>query len=183
MAERILSPYKFTITTLNDGKSCVDNIKEGNEYDMIFLDHMMPNMDGIQVLHILHKLEGYNIPPIVALTANAITGNKEMYLKEGFDEYLPKPINIAELDKLINKYFNQGEKRNINNIERTTTISEPIQNDSEKLAKLKDKGIDVEAALSYVGDMRNFNDMLQEFYKEIDAKIDKLEKCSSFFKK
>ena len=45
------------------------------------------------------------MPPIIALTANAITGMKEMYLKEGFDEYLSKPINIAELDKLINKYF------------------------------------------------------------------------------
>ena len=72
---------------------------------MIFLDHMMPEMDGIETMHILRKLDGYNMPPIVALTANAITGMKEMYLKEGFDEYLSKPINIAELDKLINKYF------------------------------------------------------------------------------
>ena len=51
-------------------------------------------------------MEDYDIPPVVALTANAITGMKEMYLKEGFDEYLSKPININELDKLINKYFN-----------------------------------------------------------------------------
>ena len=72
---------------------------------MIFLDHMMPEIDGIKKLHILKKLEGYDIPPIVALTANAITGMKEMYLKEGFDEYLSKPINVAELNKLINKYF------------------------------------------------------------------------------
>ena len=72
---------------------------------MIFLDHMMPEIDGIKTLHILKKLEGYDIPPIVALTANAITGMKEMYLKEGFDEYLSKPINVAELNKLINKYF------------------------------------------------------------------------------
>ena len=76
-----------------------------NNYDMIFLDHMMPEMDGIETMHILRKLDGYNMPPIVALTANAITGMKEMYLKEGFDEYLSKPINITELDKLINKYF------------------------------------------------------------------------------
>ena len=61
----------------------------------------MPNMDGIDVVHILLKLEDYKIPPIVALTANAITGTKEMYLKEGFDEYLPKPININDMDKLI----------------------------------------------------------------------------------
>lgn len=68
---------------------------------------MMPEMDGIETLHILKKLDGYELPPIVALTANAITGMKEMYLKEGFDEYLSKPINIAELNKLINRYFDK----------------------------------------------------------------------------
>ena len=105
VAEKILTPYKFSITTLNGGRECVDNIKEGNKYDMIFLDHMMPVLDGIEVLHILEKLDSYDIPPVVALTANAITGMKEMYLNEGFDEYLAKPINISELDKIINKYF------------------------------------------------------------------------------
>ena len=105
VAEKILTPYKFSITTLNGGRECVDNIKEGNKYDMIFLDHMMPELDGIEVLHILEKLDSYDIPPVVALTANAITGMKEMYLNEGFDEYLAKPINISELDKIINKYF------------------------------------------------------------------------------
>ena len=70
----------------------------------------MPQMDGIEVLHILKSLDGYKLPPIVAVTANAITGMREMYLKEGFDEYLPKPINTKDLDILINKYFNKEEK-------------------------------------------------------------------------
>ena len=60
---------------------------------------------GIEVLHILKSLESYNIPPIGALTANAITGMKEMYLEEGFDEYLSKPINIGDLNKLLENYF------------------------------------------------------------------------------
>ena len=105
VASRLLEAYKFKIDTATGGKECVYKVKEGNHYDMIFLDHMMPEIDGIKTLHILKKLEGYDIPPIVALTANAITGMKEMYLKEGFDEYLSKPINVAELNKLINKYF------------------------------------------------------------------------------
>ena len=91
--------------TLNNGKDCIDLIKSGEEFDMIFLDHMMPGLDGIEVLHILKSLETYNIPPIIALTANAITGMKEMYLNEGFDEYLSKPINISELNKLLEKYI------------------------------------------------------------------------------
>ena len=105
VAKRILDKYKFQITTLNNGKSCVDLIKSGEEFDMIFLDHMMPGMDGIEVLHILKSLKSYDIPPIVALTANAITGMREMYLKEGFDDYLSKPINISDLNKLLEKHF------------------------------------------------------------------------------
>ena len=110
VAEKLLSSYKFNIDTLNNGKDCVYKIKEGQEYDMIFLDHMMPEMDGIEVVHILRKLEDYNIPPIVALTANAITGVKEMYLSEGFDEYLPKPINVVDLNKIIIKYFDKNRQ-------------------------------------------------------------------------
>lgn len=108
VAEKLLQPYKFSITTMTSGKECIDAIKKQEEYDIIFLDHMMPEMDGIQVLHILKKLDGYKVPPIVALTANAITGMKEMYINEGFDEYLSKPISTSELNKLINKYF-KGE--------------------------------------------------------------------------
>ena len=107
VAKRILSKYKFTIETVTNGKDCVYKIKEGQQYDMIFLDHMMPEMDGIEVVHILRKLEDYNIPPIIALTANAITGARDMYLKEGFDEYLSKPINLAELNQIIKRYFGQ----------------------------------------------------------------------------
>ena len=61
----------------------------------------------IEVLNILKKLESFDIPPIVAMTANAIAGMKEYYLKEGFDEYLAKPINGEDLNRLINKYFKE----------------------------------------------------------------------------
>ena len=105
VASRILSKYNFDIETVETGKDCVYKVKSDQHYDMIFLDHMMPEMDGIEVLHILKKLDGYDLPPIVALTANAITGMKEMYLREGFDEYLSKPINLSELNKVITKYF------------------------------------------------------------------------------
>ena len=105
VASRILERYKFDIDTSESGKDAIYKVKSGNDYDIIFLDHMMPEMDGIETMKILKKLDGYNIPPIVALPANAITGVKEMYLNVGYDEYLSKPININELDKIIEKYF------------------------------------------------------------------------------
>ena len=109
VASRLLSKYGFSIETVTNAKDCINNVKMEKHYDMIFLDHMMPEMDGIEAIHILRKLEDYQLPPIIALTANAITGMKEMYLSEGFDEYLSKPINIAELNKIINKYFFQNK--------------------------------------------------------------------------
>lgn len=107
VTKRILEPYKFNVKTLTSGRECIYSIKAENKYDMIFMDHMMHDLDGIETLHKLKKLDGYVIPPVVALTANAISGMREMYLNEGFDEYLSKPIKPNELNSLIKKYFDK----------------------------------------------------------------------------
>ena len=83
----------------------IEKIKGGARYDLIFLDHMMPLMDGIQTLKTLKNLEGVKVPPVIALTANAMVGMKEFYLKEGFDGYISKPINREELQVLLNNIF------------------------------------------------------------------------------
>lgn len=103
--EMILAKYNFEIETLDNAKDCIYKIKAEEKYDMILMDHMMPEIDGIEAVHILRSLEGYDLPPIIILTANVITGMKEAYIKEGFDDYLAKPINIPELEKLLNKYI------------------------------------------------------------------------------
>lgn len=101
--ERILSQYKFNITTVLTGLEAIELVKNNN-YDLILLDHMMPGMDGIEVIHVLSKLD-INMPPIIALTANSYSGLREMYIKEGFTDYLCKPINQKELNKLLSNYF------------------------------------------------------------------------------
>ena len=107
VAHKLISKYNFQIDEVTSGMECMNKLKEGINYDIIFLDHMMPEMDGIEVLHAIKGLRDYKTPIIVALTANAISGVKEMYLNEGFDEYLSKPINISELNKIIKKYFSK----------------------------------------------------------------------------
>ncbi len=103
--KRLLSAYNIEAETISDPEVCIYKMKEGNHYDLIFLDHIMHNMTGVELLKVLRGLQGYDIPPIVMLTANAIAGVREMYLKEGFDEYLSKPIDINELDKIINIFL------------------------------------------------------------------------------
>ncbi len=103
LASRLLKQYNFEIFSATSGGECVDLVKK-NKYDIIFLDHMMPEMDGITTMRIL-KNSGYVIPPVVALTANSYSGLRDVYLKEGFSDYLSKPINFKELNKLINNFF------------------------------------------------------------------------------
>ena len=107
VAERILSDYKFHITCISSGEECLARLQQGQKYDLIFLDHMMPGMDGIETLHKIKELQGIRIPPVVALTANAMVGMKELYLKEGFVGYISKPINRDDLQVLLNNIFCQ----------------------------------------------------------------------------
>lgn len=104
VALRLLSHYNFEIDELTSGIDCIEKIKSGAHYDLLLLDDMMPKMSGVQSLQKLKELPNYNIPT-VALTANALSGMREQYIAKGFDDYLAKPIEKEELDKILAKYL------------------------------------------------------------------------------
>ena len=104
VATRLLSDYKCIIETFDNGFSCVEKHEVGAHYDLILMDDMMPKMSGVETFHKLKEIEGFNTP-VVALTANAISGMREKYLAEGFDDYLSKPIDKKELQKVLNKFL------------------------------------------------------------------------------
>ena len=104
IASNFMKPYGFAIDEANSGLEALEKTKI-NSYDLIFLDIMMPEMDGIETLRNLKKLPNFNVPTI-ALTADAIEGSKEKCLNEGFNEYISKPINKQILDDIINKFIN-----------------------------------------------------------------------------
>lgn len=106
LTQRILSRYKLQTKIVNSASECINLIKVDERFDMIFMDIIMKDIDGIETLHILKDLEGYQLPKIVALTANALPGMKEKLLKEGFDDYISKPIDKNELERIINKFLN-----------------------------------------------------------------------------
>jgi CheY-like chemotaxis protein len=94
-------PYELKITSASSGYSAIENIKNGNVYDIIFMDHMMPEMDGIETTKRIREL-GYS-HPIVALTANAVSGQADIFLKNGFDDFISKPIDLRQMNMLLNK--------------------------------------------------------------------------------
>ena len=100
---RMLEQYNADTSSCKSGKECIDLV-EKNKYDAIFLDHMMPGMDGIETLGKLRDLYE-ELPPVVALTANASSGIREEYKNEGFYDYLAKPIDKGELSKLLFNIF------------------------------------------------------------------------------
>ena len=105
---KVLNRFNCTdIDLANDGFECIDKVMN-NKYDIILLDDMMPKISGSETLKKLKEIDGFNTP-VVALTANAITGMRESYIAQGFDEYLAKPLEREELVKVLNKLlFNTG---------------------------------------------------------------------------
>ncbi|MGM9834521.1 MAG: ATP-binding protein [Bacilli bacterium] len=104
VASKLLESFKIKIETCDSGYSCLDKIQNFEKFDLILLDDMMPKMSGTETLQKLKEITGFNTP-VVALTANAISGMKEKYLGLGFDEYLAKPIDKQELTRVLNKFF------------------------------------------------------------------------------
>ena len=105
IASRLLQAYKVTIESATSGRESIEKVKD-TKYDLILLDHMMPDMDGIATLNAM-KTSTKELPPVIALTANSYSGIREKYIEEGFDDYLAKPINYRDLNKLIRKYFKE----------------------------------------------------------------------------
>ena len=110
----LLSKTKAEVTCILSGEEMLKLICE-RHFDLIFLDHMMPNMDGIETLNISKTLENNKSMdvPVIALTANAIVGAKEMYIEAGFDDYLSKPVKSEALMDIIEKYISKDKIKEI----------------------------------------------------------------------
>ena len=103
IAKRLLVKFGFTVETCLSGQECIELAKE-KKYDIIFLDHMMPGMDGVETLNHLKEEHG-QIPPTIALTANASDDSRSEYMNLGFTDYLTKPIDTKGLDKILKRLF------------------------------------------------------------------------------
>ncbi|MCL1807935.1 MAG: ATP-binding protein [Oscillospiraceae bacterium] len=101
VAKGLISPYGIKSDSAGSGFEAIEKVKNGKVYDIIFMDHMMPKMDGIEATKLIRSM-GYE-HPIVALTANAVAGQADIFLGNGFDDFISKPIDIRQLNTILNK--------------------------------------------------------------------------------
>jgi len=120
VVEGLLAPYKVTVDTCLSGAEAIDLIEHQN-YDIVFMDHMMPEMDGIEATAIIRgwKKESEdretvsNAVTIVALTANAVSGMKELFIENGFNDFLAKPIEVSKLDKILERWIPDAKRKKV----------------------------------------------------------------------
>ena len=160
------------------GEQCLEFVRE-KAYDLIFLDHMMPDLDGITTLHRMREWKEYPCKdtPVIALTANAVTGAREMYLKEGFHNFLSKPVNPEKLEKLIMEtipkdkvLYGEGKKASFE-----AGAQENVKDRAEEMILPDLEGIDWNYARIYCKDTDILMDTVNLFYDTIEAEAAQLE--------
>ena len=165
----LLKQTRMKIDTAVSGFECLDLVQK-NKYDIIFLDHRMPKMDGIETLQEMKKLS--NNPnantPVISLTANAISGAREEYMKAGFQDYLTKPINSAQLEELIMKYLPADKISSADS--KQAEEEKPI----EKLPDWVNKviGLNVKEGIEHCGDVDSYMNALKVFAHSIPSAAD-----------
>ena len=186
----LLKETRVKVDEAESGQECLDKVVR-KHYDMIFLDHMMPEMDGVETLKRMKKLidNKSKDTPVIALTANAVSGSRELYISEGFDEYLSKPIVSDKLEKLIITFL---PKELVKAADKKSKAGLIEAKDKEKPADKSDldkkeignevelpeiEGIDWQFALSHVPDKELIRDTVTAFYVSMDKDADYLENC------
>ncbi|MDR2569051.1 MAG: response regulator [Oscillospiraceae bacterium] len=111
VAKILMRPYSLQFDTVTSGFEAIDKVNDGNVYDIIFMDHMMPKMNGMETTKLLRD-SGYTAP-IVALTANALVGQEDVFLQNGFDAFISKPIDTEQLDNVLNTYIRDKQPAGI----------------------------------------------------------------------
>ncbi len=160
----LLKRTKMRITTADSGSRCLELVQK-ERYHIIFMDHMMPEMDGIETLHEIRKLsDSPNIDtPVIVLTANALSGAREGYLKEGFADFLTKPIDGDLLEQTTEKYLPK-ELVIRAKADRRQSKGESVKTDHEKYLQY---GIFIENGLSHAkGDAEMYLELVRMFIRE-----------------
>ncbi|MDR3321228.1 MAG: response regulator [Synergistaceae bacterium] len=163
VAEGLLAPYMVKVDTCESGEKSLLLIRR-KRYDLVLMDHMMPDMDGIEAANGMRAL-GVRAP-IVALTANAVSGMREMFLENGFDDFLSKPIEMAKLNELIEKWVPLGARK-----PKINEKDEPGETFSMEI-----DGVDAARGMAMTGgDDANYRSVLELYCRDAESRMGFLE--------
>ncbi|MCR4589206.1 MAG: response regulator [Lachnospiraceae bacterium] len=172
VAKGLLAPLKMQIDTAANGKEGVEKIMS-NDYDMVFMDHMMPVMDGVEALERIRQARGgrYAELPVIALSANATAEAEAMFREKGFTDFIAKPIKLRELSRSLREWLPAGKIREAGVVAK----EEPVE---EKEITIPDEieGLDVQNGIEYCGGPALFLKCMVIFYKIIDKNTTKIRK-------
>lgn len=188
--EQLLKKTCVQVDTCLSGSACLEMVRL-EHYDVILLDHMMPEMDGIETLDILKHMKDNRCQdtPVIALTANAIVGVREMYIEKGFDDYLSKPVEGHDLEAMLKRYIPPEKMKIISEVEQHTPAKSEQQNikskdgcEDEGLQPVSStagqKWLDIDMGFRYCGDSEEvYREVLQEFCDVEQVERDKIEKA------
>lgn len=182
VAEGILKDYRMTVRTASSGMEAVAMCEE-EEFDIWFIDHMMPEMDGVETLKQLRRLhtDSANMSAAIAFTANAVSGAREMFLREGFDDFLSKPVDAHELDRVLRKVLPKSRIQFVDIKDTANSESSESKPDSpakkDEITLLREAGINTAAALDYCRkDPQFYIQLLRKFVTDADGKAKDINK-------
>jgi signal transduction histidine kinase/DNA-binding response OmpR family regulator len=167
VAEGLIAPYHAQVDTSLSGAEAVELVNR-NIYDIIFMDHMMPGMDGVEAAAIIRESEGeyFKTVPIVALTANAVSGMREMFLSQGFNDFLAKPIDVSKLDDVIGKWLSREKQ-----IKADGTRA-PGKEAASASPPLVIPGVDAAKGIAMTGGtLEGYRKVLAQFYKDAAERL------------
>ena len=185
VARRAISDFDFEIDECYDGLECLNKVVVGNEYDLILMDIMMPNMSGETAIKRLKENPNFKIP-VIALTADAVAGAKEKYVSEGFIDYISKPFNKEQIKQKLDIVFNNSDmltkgekgKSQVNNSivdqEEIEGISDETSNKIIDENYLLENDVNYKKGVELLGDLETYNDMLSDWFKESQNKFEQL---------
>lgn len=182
--EALLEQYQIKVSSATSGREALEMI-ESMDYDFVFMDHMMPEMDGIETLHRIRKKVGsyYRKVPIIALTANAVAGTRERFLAEGFADFLEKPVELSVLERVLKRNLPQDKLVPVNPAKDRKTLPEeqskgaPLEGPAaEKEGKIPEEGsagkdgdefvlgdLDVQKGILYCGGLEGYKKVLERY--------------------
>lgn len=192
VAEGIFKEFQMNVTTAESGRKAI-NLCRKNDYDLIFLDHMMPEMDGIETLRQIRQVgeETDREFTIIAFTANAVSGAREMFLQKGFDEFVAKPVESLEIERVLRKVLPKAAIVYADKTQQPEPEELVVQESSEngedsdpdavgdtaedKMSRLERKGIQVQTGIDYSGgDEEFYIELLTRFAEDAKIKEDKM---------